>query len=72
MGIYDDALPDLKDGDAMNHTVGDHTFKITTTDKDGINTGRRRYRVECTTCAVEVHPATTGPMQMADMHTRGV
>jgi hypothetical protein len=34
---------------------------ITATDKVGINSGRTRYRVECRTCDVVVHSATTGP-----------
>lgn len=38
---------------------------------DGFHTGRLRYRVECQACPAhqaEVHPATTGPAEMIEMH----
>ena len=31
-------------------TLAGHTFVVTPTERCGINTGRRRYRVECETC----------------------
>ncbi len=68
MSIYDDALPELVLGDKLSIVKDGHAFEITPTTKTGWNTGRRRYRVFCTTCDEEVHAATTGPEQQASIH----
>lgn len=39
-------------------------------DQLGCDTGRRRYRVECVSCAVVVHEATTGPRWNVGFHVR--
>lgn len=50
-------------------------FVITPTDKTGCDTGRRRFLVECRTCAEQlhlwsavVHPAATGPRHYVAYH----
>src|SRR5262249_28733735 len=37
-----------------------HAYRVTPTDEMAINTGRRRFRVECLTCEETLHEATTG------------
>jgi len=67
---FEDALPEMKIGDARTLTVGDHAFRVVATRHVGCDTGRRRYRVECLTCSVVVHDATTGPEHMTRRHLR--
>lgn len=45
-----------------------HHFRVTPIDKRGVDTGRRRYLVECLTCEEEIHEATTGPAGMCRQH----
>lgn len=52
-------------------TCDGHTFHVFPTDEFGMHTGRRRYRIECSTCGVTVHEATTSWGAMVDMHLRG-
>ncbi len=47
-------------------------FTMEVTDETGLHTGRRRYRVTCRTCDVELHEATTGPMQQVNYHLRAI
>lgn len=44
-------------------------YVIDATGDEGIHSGRARYRVTCQACGEIVHPNTTGPRQMAEMHS---
>lgn len=49
----------------------DILFTVEPTNEMGFHTGRTRYHVECKACPAHeavVHPATTGPAQMIEMH----
>jgi len=70
MDIYDDAMPDLRPGDSTEVVVDGHAMRITATDHTVLHSGRRRYVVECVTCGILVHPATTGPRSNVDYHLR--
>lgn len=70
MVIWQDAIPGMKPGDERVVTESGHTFRITATSELGCDTGRRRYRVECVTCTVVVHEATTGPIWNVKFHVR--
>lgn len=70
--IWEDALPGMKPGDLREFSEGGHVFRVTATYELGCDTGRRRYRVECLSCSVVVHEATTGPIQNVDFHLRNV
>lgn len=59
-GPYDDDVPELREGEARDYMVEDHHLRVTATAELGIDSGRRRYRVECLTCGEIVHEATTG------------
>jgi len=48
-----------------------HNMRITATGGEGFNTGRPRYRVECLTCRLVVHEATTGPVSRVTSHFEG-
>lgn len=48
-----------------------HDMRMTPTDLRGIDSGRVRYRVECLTCRVVVHEATTGPIRAVEQHFVG-
>jgi len=52
--------------------VRGHTFEILPTKEAGFHSGRRRYLVECATCGVTVHEATTGPAENMVMHLERV
>jgi hypothetical protein len=67
-----DAYPAMRAGDQQLAVHGEHLFVITATKELGRDTGRRRYRVVCRTCAIVVHPATTGPRQNMEAHLREV
>lgn len=67
---FEDAIPGMKPGDSVLRASEDHLFKITATNEVGCDSGRRRYRVECQTCRVLVHEATTGPQHMMRYHVR--
>ena len=72
MSVFADAIPGMLLGETRSVTAGGHTFAITALAQFGCDSGRRRYRVECTTCELEVHEATTGPMQNVSYHLREV
>ena len=67
-----DAYPALRVGDEQLEVRGEHLFVVTATKEQGCDTGRRRYRVICRSCAVVVHPATTGPRPNMESHLREV
>ena len=67
---FEDALPGMHVGDERSLQLDGHTFRVVATRHVGCDTGRRRYRVECLTCAIVVHEATTGPFSMARGHLR--
>lgn len=67
---FEDALPGLEIGDDRPLRIGDHVFRLVATERVGCHSGRRRYRVECLTCGVVVHPGSTGPGHMARRHLR--
>jgi hypothetical protein len=70
MSMYTDAMPELQPGNTAERVVDGHVIHFTATRHDGINTGRRRYMVECLTCKETVHEGTTGPLQGAAAHVR--
>lgn len=44
-------------------------YVVTPTKDKGIHTGRTRFKVECLTCPVLIHEATTGPsVRVRDHH----
>ena len=43
---------------------------LTPTNYIGMNSGRTRYLVECMTCKVVLHEATTGPLSHVRDHWR--
>lgn len=47
-----------------------HNFVIIATEMDGLNTGRRRCAVACSTCERFLHEATTGTSSRIDSHLR--
>jgi len=67
-----DAYPAMRAGEQRTEVRGEHLFVVTATKAPGCDTGRRRYRVICRSCAVVVHPATTGPRQNMESHLREV
>jgi hypothetical protein len=69
---FEDALPSMHVGDERALTLDEHTFRVVATEHVGCDTGRRRYRLECLTCEIVVHEATTGPLWMARSHLRDV
>lgn len=74
MSIYteDEPYASMLTGATRREQHGNCLIDITATGETGINTGRRRFRVHCSTCGVLVHPATTGPDQLAEVHLRDV
>jgi hypothetical protein len=69
---FEDAIPDMRVSDERSLTLDEHTFRVVATEHVGCDTGRRRYRVECLTCEVVVHEATTGPLHQARRHLRDI
>ncbi len=67
-----DAYPEMRVGDRLVDARDGHMFVIAATNLNGLHSGRRRYSVMCRTCKMAVHPATTGPDEMIDMHLREV
>ena len=49
-------------------TIGDHHFTIRATGETGINSGRKRWAVTCTSCNEVVHPGSTSATAQIDMH----
>lgn len=70
MNNFEDAVPNLNPGETCDVTSRGHKFRITATTQTGFHSDRRRYRVECLSCELEVHKATTGPWQQIDFHLR--
>lgn len=66
--MFVDALPDLPIGESISRKLAGVIFVITATAEIGFHSGRRRYRVVCSACPVEVHEATTGPDAQIRMH----
>lgn len=71
-GVFEDDLPDLREGQSRDFVLGDHHLRVTATRELGVDTGRRRYRVEWLTCAEVVHEATTGAHWNMERHLRDV
>jgi len=69
-GPFDDDMPELREGQSRDFVVDGHHLRVTATSELGIDTGRRRYRVECLTCGEIVHEATTGPRWNMARHPR--
>lgn len=69
-GVYADAFPELEPGNTAAIEEQGHLFHVTATKLDGFHSGRRRYIVECVTCKVTIHPATTGPRQNIAYHLK--
>ena len=70
--MLEDAIPGMLLGDERTLTLEGHTFRIVATEHVGCDSGRHRYRVECLTCEIQVHEATTGPLQQTRHHLRDV
>lgn len=69
-GVFEDDLPDLREGESRDYAIGAHHLRVTTTHVLGVDTGRRRYRVECLTCDEVVHEETTGAHSNMKYHVR--
>lgn len=67
-GIYDTDGPDGK----AEFVLDGHKFLVSATGDDGVHTSRNRYRVECLTCGLMLHPNTTGPSSRVKSHLRDV
>lgn len=52
----------------MDFTLGGIRLRVVPTHLSGVHTGRRRYEVDCLTCGVVVHPATTGASGWCCLH----
>jgi hypothetical protein len=59
-------------GEPCTPTLRGHTFGVSATDKTGRDSGRRRWRVECKTCDVVLHEATTGAATQMAYHLNDV
>jgi hypothetical protein len=68
--IFEDAMPELREGESRDFAIEDHHMRVTATNELGCDTGRRRYRVECLSCGEVVHAATTGPQWNMKHHLR--
>ena len=68
--VFEDDLPDLREGESRDYAIGDHHLRVTATRELGVDTGRRCYRVECLTCAKVVHEAMTGAHWNMEYHVR--
>lgn len=56
------------DGANCTVTVGEHVFSVSDTGDIGINSGRKRWRVFCTVCGVEVHSGSTSATAQIRRH----
>lgn len=74
MSVYNEPEPyaQLATGQTRRERFAGHMLTYTALAETGIHSGRRRFRVFCETCNVEVHEATTGPQHQADSHLRDV
>lgn len=65
-------LENLKPSEQLYVTgeTGDvrHRFVAMLTNQSGINTGRGRYLIACTSCEKLMHEATTGPLERMTQH----
>jgi len=68
--VFEDDLPELRGGESRDYVKDGHHLRVTGTDTFGVDTGRRRYRVECLSCGELVHEATTGPRWNVEVHLR--
>ena len=68
--IFEDDMPDLREGETRDFVLDDHHLRVTATRHLGVDTGRRRYRVECLTCNEVVHVATTGAHWNMKFHVK--
>jgi len=68
--IFEDDVPGLVPGATLLRVLGDHVFAITATHQVGCDTGRRRYRVECRSCRLLVHEASTSAGAQVRYHLR--
>ena len=66
-GMFENDGPDQQ----VTYILHGHEIRVTPTQEEGVHSGRRRYGVSCQSCSTEIHPATTGPAQMANSHTKG-
>jgi hypothetical protein len=69
-GPFDDDVDGLAVGQSRDYMLDGHHQRVTATGEVGIDSGRRRYRVECLTCAEIVHEATTGAFANMERHVR--
>ncbi|HSX22905.1 MAG TPA: hypothetical protein VLE97_09050 [Gaiellaceae bacterium] len=67
--VFEDDV-DLREGESRDYAEGGHHFRVTATARLGVDTGRRRYRVECLSCSEIVHEATTGAHANIRYHLR--
>lgn len=65
-GIYDSAGPSVD----VTFDIEKIVFQVRTTDKSGINSGRRRYWVACVECDCILHDQTTGPSSHVHDHMK--
>jgi hypothetical protein len=68
--ILEDDIPGLVPGATLVRVYADHVFVITATNQVGCDTGRRRYRVECRSCHLLVHAASTSARAQVKYHLR--
>lgn len=68
--MLEDDMPELRAGESCDVALDGHHLRVTATSERGCDTGRRRYRVECLTCAEVVHEATTGAYANMRKHIR--
>ena len=69
-GPYDDDIDGLAVGQSRDFTHDGHHMRVTAVRATGFHSGRRRYLVECLTCAVVVHEATTGAVYNMERHAQ--
>ena len=70
--VLEDDVADLREGQSRDYPDGGHHFRVTATAQLGVDTGRRRYRVECLSCGEVVHEATTGAHANIRFHLKDV
>lgn len=68
--LLEDDIPGLVPGALLVRVYDDHVIAITATSQVGCDTGRRRYRVECRSCHLLVHEATTSASAQVAYHLR--
>lgn len=70
--VFEDDISGLQPGESRDFAIEGHHMRVTATAEVGIDTGRRRYRVECLSCSEIVHKATTGANWNIGFHVREV